>query len=162
MAFERWRERPDQRGTLGWALSFPLLALASWYILIGGAIFQFAATVALVAHALGRDPAVTRRHLATLPAAWLAGVALTALVAAPMLASLHQRRPVTEKEMEGFSAPLAHTFARTQQARGRLASFQEGENRAQDAVGGPISSPLVLTLLASLDAGPRRLGHQTA
>ncbi len=149
MAFERWRERPDLRGTLGWALSFPLLALASWYILIGGAIFQFAATVALVAHALGRDPAVTRRHLATLPAAWLAGVALTALVAAPMLASLHQRRPVTEKEMEGFSAPLAQYLLPEPNSRaGRLAFVQEAQTALKTPWEARFSIPLVLTLLA--------------
>lgn len=149
IAFERWRGLPDRRGTIYWALSFPLLAMASWYILIGGLIFQFAATVAVLSHRLARDPAVTNRHLKTLPAAWLLGMALTALVAAPMIKSMHQRRPIAEQELEGYSAPLAQYLLPEPNSRaGRLEFFKNIEFSIKTRWEARFSVPLALTVLA--------------
>lgn len=149
IAFERWRACPDRRGTIYWALSFPLLAMASWYILISGLIFQFAATVAVLSHRLARDPAVTRRHLATLPAAWLLGMALTAIVAAPMIENIHQRRVIPDTEIEGYSAPLAQYLLPEPNSRaGRIEFFSAAQAAIKTRWEARFSIPLVLTVLA--------------
>lgn len=149
IAFERWRERPDRRGTILWGLTFPLLAMASWYVLISGLMFQFAASFALVCHAVARDPAVTRRHLKTLPAAWLLGMILVALVAAPMLMSIHQRRPITEKDLDGFSAPLAQYLMPYPSSRaGQLEAFKTVQAAIRTPWEAQVSIPLLMTLIA--------------
>ncbi len=150
LAFDRWRERPDWRGTLAWALSFPLMALASWYVLIAGFVFQVGATMAVLGHRLARDPAVGRRHLATLPAAWLLGMALVVLIASPMFDSLDRRRQVDQRELLGFSTPLAQYLMPAPNSRAGNLPLIHGLQKTMKTHWEAVATvPLVLALLAA-------------
>lgn len=149
LAFERWRENPDWRGTLYWALSFPLLGLSSWHTMISGMIFQCCASGAAIAHKIGADPAMRRRHMLTLLVAWIAGAALTVLVASPMLEHFERRRKVPESHLVHYSAPLAqYLMPHRPSFAGQLEFFSSRQKGMRTSWEAQLSIPLLLTALA--------------
>ncbi|MCE5231035.1 hypothetical protein LLG95_15760 [bacterium] len=149
MAFERWRRRPDWRGTVLWGGSFALMAMASWYIFMSGLIFQIAASVAVIAHGFFKDASMTRRHAIALPVAWLLGMLFTMIVAAPMLDNFGNRRRITEEEVASFSAPLAQYLMPEPNSRaGGLEFFRARQAAMNTPWEAQFAIPLLLIALA--------------
>ena len=148
LAFERFRERPGAGRAAAWGMTFPLLALGSWYLLIAGLAFQAAALAALVGHAAARRGANWRQAGWGL-AAWVLGLALTAVVAAPMLGSLGHRREIPPGELIPFSAPLAqYLMPMPGSALGSLTPVAEAQAKLGTQWEAQVAVPLPLTLLA--------------
>jgi hypothetical protein len=88
-------------------LSFPLMAAASWYILMAGLIFQVGASVEFLLWG-ARAWREVRGRLARLGTVWAGGMGCVLLLAWPMLSTSEGGAPVHGVEvMARYSTPLA-------------------------------------------------------
>ncbi len=140
------RERPDWRGTLA-GLSFPLSGglrgTADCRVRVPGRRYHGRA-----GHRLGGTRG-RPRHLATLPAAWLLGWPVV-LIASPMFDSLDRRRQVDQRELLGFSTPLAQYLMPAPNSRAGNLPLIHGLQKTMKTHWEAVATvPLVLALLAA-------------
>jgi hypothetical protein len=107
LLYFRFAQRPTWKRATAWMLSFPLMAAASWYILMAGLIFQVGASVEFLLWG-ARAWREVRGRLARLGTVWAGGMGCVLLLAWPMLSTSEGGAPVHGVEvMARYSTPLA-------------------------------------------------------
>ncbi len=160
LLYFRFAQCPTWGRAAAWMAAFPLMASASWYLLMAGMIFHGAASVEFVLFGV-RELEKIGKRVARVLAVWVAGMGCVFLLAVPMLSARGGEGPVHDlATMARYSTPVIQYFLPYPHFgwMGDVSPFRYLQSQvgtlAEGYAGGPVASLVLFALF--LCVGGRR------